>query len=318
MTRIEQYQSLYNDFLAKNQFQGTPANLYDPMNYIMSIGGKRVRPLLSIIGNQTCTGDINSGIQVGHVMEVFHNFSLVHDDIMDNADLRRGNETVHIKWNMPTAILSGDNMLVKAFELLIHYQGPNKDEILKTFTQTATEVCEGQQNDMDFESMDHVEIDSYLKMIQFKTAVLLGCSLKCGALSANCDIETSNIFYDFAINMGMAFQLMDDYLDTFGQSEATGKLKGGDIIQGKKTWLYLKSKVYNEEKHQELFAISNAADKTQKTIQYWQEIGLDKDCLKLIESYNLKAQEDLKTLESKGYSCNILLELLEYLGSRQS
>lgn len=318
MTRIEQYQSLYNDFLAKNQFQGTPANLYDPMNYIMSIGGKRVRPLLSIIGNQTCTGEINSGIQIGHVMEVFHNFSLVHDDIMDNADLRRGNETVHIKWNMPTAILSGDNMLVKAFELLIHYQGPNKDEILKTFTQTATEVCEGQQNDMDFESMDHVEIDSYLKMIQFKTAVLLGCSLKCGALSANCDIETSNIFYDFAINMGMAFQLMDDYLDTFGQSEATGKLKGGDIIQGKKTWLYLKSKVYNEEKHQELFAISNAADKTQKTIQYWQEIGLDKDCLKLIESYNLKAQEDLKTLESKGYSCNILLELLEYLGSRQS
>lgn len=318
MTRIEQYQSLYNDFLAKNQFQGTPANLYDPMNYIMSIGGKRVRPLLSIIGNQTCTGDINSGIQVGHVMEVFHNFSLVHDDIMDNADLRRGNETVHIKWNMPTAILSGDNMLVKAFELLIHYQGPNKDEILKTFTQTATEVCEGQQNDMDFESMDHVEIDSYLKMIQFKTAVLLGCSLKCGALSANCDIETSNIFYDFAINMGMAFQLMDDYLDTFGQSEATGKLKGGDIIQGKKTWLYLKSKVYNEEKHQELFAISNAAEKTQKTIQHWQEIGLDKECFKLIESYNLKAQEDLKTLESKGYSCNILLELLEYLGSRQS
>ena len=169
MTRIEQYQSLYNDFLAKNQFQGTPANLYDPMNYIMSIGGKRVRPLLSIIGNQTCTGDINSGIQVGHVMEVFHNFSLVHDDIMDNADLRRGNETVHIKWNMPTAILSGDNMLVKAFELLIHYQGPNKDEILKTFTQTATEVCEGQQNDMDFESMDHVEIDSYLKMIFIST-----------------------------------------------------------------------------------------------------------------------------------------------------
>lgn len=318
MTRIEQYQSLYNDFLAKNQFQGTPANLYDPMNYIMSIGGKRVRPLLSIIGNQTCTGDINSGIQVGHVMEVFHNFSLVHDDIMDNADLRRGNETVHIKWNMPTAILSGDNMLVKAFELLIHYHGPNKDEILKTFTQTATEVCEGQQNDMDFESRDHVEIDSYLKMIQFKTAVLLGCSLKCGALSANCDIETSNIFYDFAINMGMAFQLMDDYLDTFGQSEATGKLKGGDIIQGKKTWLYLKSKVYNEEKHQELFAISNTAEKTQKTIQHWQEIGLDKECFKLIESYNLKAQEDLKTLESKGYSCNILLELLEYLGSRQS
>lgn len=317
MTRIEQYQSLYNDFLAKNQFQGTPANLYDPMNYIMSIGGKRVRPLLSMIGNQTCGGNLNSGIEIGHVMEVFHNFSLVHDDIMDNADLRRGNETVHIKWNMPTAILSGDNMLVKAFELLINYAGPNKDEILKAFTKTAAEVCEGQQNDMDFESMEHVDIDLYLKMIQCKTAVLLGCSLKCGALSANCDIETSNVFYDFAINMGMAFQLMDDYLDTFGKSESTGKIQGGDIIQGKKTWLFLKSKESDEAKHNELFSISDVTEKTSKTIQFWQEIGIDNECLQLIQSYNSKAQIDLKTLESRGFSCEILLELLDYLGSRQ-
>ena len=318
MTRIEKYQQEYNDFLAKNQFQGAPENLYNPMNYIMAIGGKRVRPLLSMIGNQTCNGNLQVGTQIGHVMEVFHNFSLVHDDIMDNADLRRGNETVHIKWDMPTAILSGDNMLVKAFELLFNYAGPNKDEIFKTFTKTATEVCEGQQNDMDFESMDHVEVDSYLKMIQYKTAVLLGCSLKCGALSANCDIETSNVFYDFAINMGMAFQLMDDYLDTFGKSEATGKIEGGDIIQGKKTWLFLKSKENNSQKHSELFSITDATEKTTQTIQFWQEIGLDKECLQLIQTYNAKAQQDLKTLESKGYSCEILLELLEYLGSRQS
>ena len=219
---------------------------------------------------------------------------------------------------MPTAILSGDNMLVKAYELLINYTGPNKVEILKVFTQTAAEVCEGQQNDMDFESMDHVDIDLYLKMIQYKTAVLLGCSLKCGALSANCDIETSNVFYDFAINMGMAFQLMDDYLDTFGKSESTGKVQGGDIIQGKKTWLFLKSKENNSFKHSELFSITDAHEKTNKTIQFWQEIGLDKECLHLIQTYNTQAQEDLKNLESKGYSCEILLELLEYLGSRQS
>jgi geranylgeranyl diphosphate synthase type II len=218
---------------------------------------------------------------------------------------------------MPTAILSGDNMLVKAFELLINYTGPNKDEILKAFTKTAAEVCEGQQNDMDFESMEHVDIHLYLKMIQCKTAVLLGCSLKCGALSANCDIETSNVFYDFAINMGMAFQLMDDYLDTFGKSESTGKIQGGDIIQGKKTWLFLKSKESDEAKHNELFSISDVTEKTSKTIQFWQEIGIDNECLQLIQSYNSKAQIDLKTLESRGFSCEILLELLDYLGSRQ-
>jgi geranylgeranyl diphosphate synthase type II len=318
MNTIEKLQTDYNQFLTQNSFQGSPNNLYNPMNYIMSLGGKRVRPLLSIIGNQLANGDIQNGIYVGHVMEVFHNFSLVHDDIMDKADTRRGKPTVHKKWDEPTAILSGDNMLVKAYELLINYKGPNKDKILKTFTQTAAEVCEGQQNDMDFEQRVDVDIESYLHMIQNKTAVLLGCSIKCGALSANCNEEISNELYDFAINIGMAFQLMDDYLDTFGNSDNTGKIKGGDILQGKKTWLFLNSQHIDQQKHQELFSKENSATKVDIIVSHWQEIELDKQCLQLIQEYNQKAHSNLERIEKSGFDTQLLNELLNYLSERQN
>ena len=318
MNTIEKLQNDYNQFLNQNSFKGSPDNLYNPMNYIMSLGGKRVRPLLSMIGNQLVNGDPQHGIYIGHIMEVFHNFSLVHDDIMDKADSRRGKPTVHKKWDEPTAILSGDNMLVKAYELLINYTGPNKDAILKTFTKTAAEVCEGQQNDMDFESRNDVDIDSYLHMIQNKTAVLLGCSIKCGALSGNCNEQTSNELYDFAINMGMAFQLMDDYLDTFGNSDNTGKIKGGDILQGKKTWLFLNSQHIDQEKHQELFNDENNSTKVNAIIAHWQKIELDKQCLQLIEDYNKKAHSNLERIEKNGIDTELLIELLNYLSERQN
>ena len=318
MNTIEKLQNDYNQFLNQNSFKGSPDNLYNPMNYIMSLGGKRVRPLLSMIGNQLVNGDAQHGIYIGHIMEVFHNFSLVHDDIMDKADSRRGKPTVHKKWDEPTAILSGDNMLVKAYELLINYTGPNKDAILKTFTKTAAEVCEGQQNDMDFESRNDVDIDSYLHMIQNKTAVLLGCSIKCGALSGNCNEQTSNELYDFAINMGMAFQLMDDYLDTFGNSDNTGKIKGGDILQGKKTWLFLNSQHIDQEKHQELFNDENNSTKVNAIIAHWQKIELDKQCLQLIEDYNKKAHSNLERIEKNGIDTELLIELLNYLSERQN
>ena len=318
MNTIEKLQNNYNQFLTQNYFEGSPDNLYDPMNYIMSLGGKRVRPLLAMIGNQLANGDIQNGIYIGHVMEIFHNFSLVHDDIMDKADTRRGKPTVHKKWDEPTAILSGDNMLVKSFELLINYNGPNKDAILKTFTKTAAEVCEGQQNDMDFEQRVDVDIDSYLYMIQNKTAVLLGCSIKCGALSANCNQEISNELYDFAINIGMAFQLMDDYLDTFGNSDNTGKIKGGDILQGKKTWLFLNSQHIYKEKHQYLFQEENSTTKVNAIISHWQSIELDKQCLQLIEDYNKKAHSNLERIKKSGFDTQLLIELLNYLSERQS
>ena len=306
MKNISNLQAQYNSYLTQNQFSGSPENLYEPMNYIMSLGGKRIRPLLSMIGNQLFNGQPNHGLEIGHIMEVFHNFSLVHDDIMDKADLRRGNETVHIKWNMPTAILSGDNMLIETFGML------------NTYLKTATEVCEGQQNDMDFESRDQVEIDDYLNMIQNKTAVLLGCSLKCGALSANANEIAANLLYDFAVNMGMAFQMMDDYLDSFGASNNTGKIQGGDIIQGKKTWLYLMSQQSNFEKHQEVFNLSDPNQKTNEVLSFWKSIQLDKQCLNLIQSYNSKALKDLDLLKSQGVPCEILEELLDYLGNRNS
>ena len=318
MNTIEKLQIDYNQYLTANPFSGSPGNLYNPMNYIMSLGGKRVRPLLSMIGNQLANGDTQHGIYVGHVMEVFHNFSLVHDDIMDKADSRRGKPTVHKKWDEPTAILSGDNMLVKAYELLINYTGPNKDAILKTFTKTAAEVCEGQQNDMDFESRNDVDVDSYLHMIQNKTAVLLGCSIKCGALSGNCNEQTSNELYDFAINIGMAFQLMDDYLDTFGNSDNTGKIKGGDILQGKKTWLFLNSQYADKQKHQELFQMENTSSKVDVIIAHWQEIELDKKCIELIEDFNKKAHLNLEHIEKNGFNTELLIQLLNYLSERQN
>jgi len=318
MKNITDLQSQYNSYLQNNQFAGSPANLYDPMNYIMSLGGKRIRPLLSMIGNKLFNGQPNHGLEIGHVMEVFHNFSLVHDDIMDKADIRRGKETVHVKWNMPTAILSGDNMLIETFKMLNKYDGPNKSSIIQTFTQTAIEVCEGQQNDMDFESKEQVEIAEYLNMIQNKTAVLLGCSLKCGALSANANESTANILYDFAVNMGMAFQMMDDYLDSFGASDNTGKLQGGDIIQGKKTWLYLMSQQTNSELHQRFFSLTEPNEKVREVLSYWKSINLDSDCLKLIQTYNNHALEDLELLKAQGISCEILEDLLLYLGNRNS
>ena len=318
MNTIEKLQIDYNQYLTANPFSGSPGNLYNPMNYIMSLGGKRVRPLLSMIGNQLANGDTQHGIYIGHVMEVFHNFSLVHDDIMDKADSRRGKPTVHKKWDEPTAILSGDNMLVKAYELLINYTGPNKDAILKTFTKTAAEVCEGQQNDMDFESRNDVDVDSYLHMIQNKTAVLLGCSIKCGALSGNCNEQTSNELYDFAINIGMAFQLMDDYLDTFGNSDNTGKIKGGDILQGKKTWLFLNSQFADQQKHQELFQMENSSSKVDAIISHWKEIEIDKKCIELIEDFNKKAHLNLEHIEKNGFNTELLIQLLNYLSERQN
>jgi geranylgeranyl diphosphate synthase type II len=318
MNTIEKLQNHYNEYLTKNSFKGLPDNLYDPMNYIMSLGGKRIRPLLAMIGNQLAKGNIQNGIYVGHVMEVFHNFSLVHDDIMDKADTRRGKPTVHKKWDEPTAILSGDNMLVKAFELLINYTGPNKDGILKTFTTTAAEVCEGQQNDMDFENRNDVDVVSYLDMIQNKTAVLLGCSIKCGALSANCNEDISNQLYDFAINIGMAFQLMDDYLDTFGNSDITGKIKGGDILQGKKTWFFLNSQHIDIQKHNQLFIKHNSKTKVDDIISHWKDIELDKQCFQLIEDYNKKAHSILERIEKSGFDSQLLIELLNYLSERQN
>jgi geranylgeranyl diphosphate synthase, type II len=313
---IKTLQDHYINYLAGHPFKGNPLNLYDPMNYILSLGGKRVRPLLALIGNKVGGGSIDHALPIAHLVEVFHNFSLVHDDIMDRADVRRGQPTVHIKWDMPTAILSGDNLLVKTFEIWRDYEGPCKDEILNCYLKTATEVCEGQQKDMDLaQRSGDVSEEDYLEMIREKTAVLLGASLKMGFLSSGAPKEHADVFYDFAVQTGMSFQLMDDYLDTFGTEEKIGKKQGGDILEGKNTWLKIKSQETHPAKTRILFEIPGE-DRIKPIISFWQELGLDQNIQKLAQEYYQKSLHDLNQLKSWGYDVEIVTALSTWLLNR--
>lgn len=216
-----------------------PRNLYTPITYSLSLGGKRLRPLMCVAACALFKDDYSPAKNAALALEMFHNFTLLHDDVMDNSMLRRGQPTVHAKWNANTAILSGDQMLIEAYKLISDVDSPAASLILETFSQTATEVCEGQQYDMDFESQDNVSVDQYLEMIRLKTAVLLAASIKIGALIGGANINEINALYDFGINIGLAFQLQDDYLDVYGDEKVFGKPIGGDIIENKKTFLLI-------------------------------------------------------------------------------
>lgn len=216
-----------------------PRNLYTPITYSLSLGGKRLRPLMCVATCALFKDDYSPAKNAALAIEMFHNFTLLHDDVMDNSMLRRGQPTVHAKWNTNTAILSGDQMLIEAYKLIADVDSPAAALILDTFSQTATEVCEGQQYDMDFESQDNVTVDQYLEMIRLKTAVLLAASIKIGALIGGANVNEINALYDFGINIGLAFQLQDDYLDVYGDEKVFGKPIGGDIIENKKTFLLI-------------------------------------------------------------------------------
>ncbi len=240
MTEQPKEDDSFEFYLRQNTFEGMPQTLYAPMNYIMQLGGKRMRPQLLLMAFESINGKINEdAFKLALAIETFHNFSLVHDDIMDHATLRRGKQTVHEKWNNATAILAGDNLLTKCYALILDTQVPNKEQILKIFTDTATQVCEGQQMDMDLPLQKVVNESDYLQMITYKTAVLPAAALQIGALANNSDDTISKAFYEYGLNLGMAFQLQDDYLDTFGTTAALGKQVGGDILENKKTILYL-------------------------------------------------------------------------------
>jgi len=315
--KLTDFQQIYEKYLQENPFKGSPKNLYDPMNYIMGLGGKRIRPTLALIGSHMTGGNIANSLPVAHAIEVFHNFTLLHDDLMDNSNLRRGKETVHVKWDNPTAILAGDNMLILALEYLQSYEGPNKDAIINIFLKTSREVCEGQQNDMDFGLRENVVSESeYLHMIEQKTAVLLGCALQCGALTGGINESESLEYYDLAINMGLSFQMMDDYLDSFGDSAKTGKLQGGDIKEGKNTWLKIKSFETNAEITGELFKISSK-ERIDKVINYWRSINLDNRILDKAKMYRDKEYLLMEKIRSTGVDCSVLENLSELLISRQ-
>lgn len=217
----------------------TPKNMYEPMAYIVGLGGKRVRPLLTLVGCELFDRNSDSAIPSAMAVELFHNFSLIHDDILDNAPLRRGEITVHEKWNTNIAILSGDGMFAKAVEIITKSKATHIPSLVALFSKTAIEVCEGQQYDMDFETQQIVSVDEYIHMITYKTAVLLGCSLQMGAICAEANTEEQNHIYEFGKHVGIAFQILDDVLDVYADDEKFGKQVGGDIISNKKTFLLL-------------------------------------------------------------------------------
>ncbi len=267
--------------------------LYSPIKYIMQLGGKRLRPALAVLANQYFDGKLEDIIQPAIGVEVFHNFSLMHDDIMDNAPLRRGKQTVHEKWNSNSAILSGDAMLVQAYQLVVQTKSENISPIQRLFSQTALEVCEGQQFDMDFEKRDDVSIEEYLEMIKLKTSVLIACALKMGAISAHASDSDAQLMYDFGLNMGIAFQLRDDFLDAFGQMEKVGKQKGGDILANKKTFLLLKTREKaSEAQLSELDTLhieTNSSKKVENTLAIFSALEIDIEIEQLSQAYFNKA-----------------------------
>ncbi|WP_300433938.1 polyprenyl synthetase family protein [Christiangramia sp.] len=241
MHAISQYREAIIDYLHEKIKIKEPVNLYEPMVYILEQGGKRLRPVLVLMATEIFDCNYKKALDAALAIEVFHNFSLVHDDIMDDAPIRRGKETVHEKWDINTGILSGDAMLINAYQLFENYEGETFKELSSLFTKTAIQVCEGQQYDIDFETRDNVSIEDYLLMIEYKTAVLVGASLQMGAIVAQTSQQCKEAIYQYGRLLGIAFQLQDDYLDAFGDPETFGKQPGGDIIENKKTFLYLKT-----------------------------------------------------------------------------
>jgi geranylgeranyl diphosphate synthase type II len=250
MQNIEVYQKSFINYLEDFATEREPVNLYEPVNYILKLGGKRLRPVLTLMTAEIFGAEAKVAMNAALSVEVFHNFSLIHDDIMDDAPLRRGKQTVHEKWDINTGILSGDAMLILAYQLFEDYEPKIFQSLAKLFSKTALEVCEGQQYDIDFETRNDVTVPEYLKMIEYKTAVLVGAAMKMGAIVAGASEKDQNLIYDFGRFLGIAFQLQDDYLDAFGNPETFGKQVGGDILENKKTYLYLKTLMLgtNEQK----------------------------------------------------------------------
>jgi geranylgeranyl diphosphate synthase, type II len=241
MLSPDEIQHIINKKFESLVIEGNPSELYAPISYTLDLGGKRIRPTLLLMACDLFGGDIEIASDTAIGLELFHNFTLIHDDIMDNAPLRRGKETVYKKWNSNIAILSGDTMFALAYKQVIKTKTPFLQKILEVFTKTAIEVCEGQQLDLNFESREEVSIPDYLEMIRLKTAVLIGASLKIGALIAGANQTDAKYIYNFGENIGMAFQLKDDFLDAFGDESKFGKKNGGDIVSNKKTYLFLKA-----------------------------------------------------------------------------
>jgi geranylgeranyl diphosphate synthase, type II len=321
MHTFEGLSKTFSDKFNTSHFPQQPSSLYDPNRYFLQLGGKRIRPVLCLMGNELF-GDINEDAwKVATAVELFHNFTLIHDDIMDEAPLRRGMQTVHEKYGESTALLAGDVMLVTAYEYLNQISTQYSKKIIHLFNKTAKEVCEGQQLDMDFEKQEQVNLDDYLNMISLKTSVLLAASLQMGAIIGGALDRNQNLLYEFGRKLGLAFQVQDDYLDAFGDPEKFGKQVGGDIKANKKTFLLIHAlETASPSQREELLHLlsSNDDKKVDGVLSIFKECKVDEWAKQLKEEFSNEAFKHLEDIAVLSKRKEPLKQLAGYLIQRQS
>lgn len=302
---MKNYETLikyFEDQLTKIVYNNKPIELYNPIKYTLSFGGKRIRPVTTLMGCELFCGDYKKALPQAIAIELFHNFTLIHDDIMDNAPIRRGRETVFKKWDSNIAILSGDTLFAMAYQYAQQADKEILKETLSVFNKTAIQVCEGQQFDLNFESNNNVSVDEYVNMIRLKTGVLFGASLKIGALIGGASIEEARLLYDFGVNIGLGFQLKDDLLDTFGNEGIFGKKTGGDIVSNKKTFLFIKAlEIADDKGREELLKLYNTDDidpdfKIETTKDIFTKFGVDVATDAEIDKYFAEGMECLNKI----------------------
>lgn len=317
---MHSFETLSKQFAEKfdtRHFPEHPASLYEPNEYFLRLGGKRIRPVLCLMGNELFDDIIPDAWHAATAIELFHNFTLIHDDIMDKAPLRRGKQTVHTKYNESTALLSGDVMMVKAYEYLNRISTSYLHKVLSLFNKTAVEVCEGQQMDMDYELQENVSMNDYLRMIELKTSVALAASLKIGALLGGGGERNQNLLYEFGRKLGIAFQVQDDYLDAFGDQQKTGKQLGGDILANKKTFLLIHAmESGSHQKRLKEIIKANPANKVEKVLEVYKECKVDEWALELKNKYFDEALNHLADIAVLSKRKEPLRELALFLVQR--
>jgi len=317
---MQSFETLSKQFAEKfdtRHFPEQPASLYEPNEYFLRLGGKRVRPVLCLMGNELFDEIIPDAWHAATAIELFHNFTLIHDDIMDKAPLRRGKQTVHTKYNESTALLAGDVMLVRAYEYLNKISSAYLSKVLSLFNRTAIEVCEGQQMDMDYESQTNVSMNDYLRMIELKTSVALAASLKVGGLLGGGGERNQNLLYEFGKKLGIAFQVQDDYLDAFGDKNKTGKQVGGDILANKKTFLLIHAmESASHKKELEQLIKTNSSDKVEKVVAVYKDCKADEWAIQLKNKYFDEALTHLEDIAVLSKRKEPLRELALFLVQR--
>lgn len=321
-TQLSDCQTIISKALEEYSFKDfEPVELYGSCDYILSLGGKRLRPILCLMGNMLFEGDVNEAIKPALAIEFFHNFTLMHDDIMDEAPLRRGKSPVHLKFDLNTAILSGDALLVQAYRMFEDLPAVHFKNVIQLFSKTAEELCEGQQYDKNFETQSDVSYDEYIRMIEYKTAVLVGCALQIGAITADADADNQYKLYEFGRNLGIAFQLQDDYLDVFGEADF-GKVHAGDIIENKKTILYVKAVEAADgnnliELNKWYSAKSDESQKIEAVKKIFKDTKADLAVRSLIEEFTQKAMHFLDKIDVPESNKTALRELANDLMKRK-